>query len=234
MGDAKEPYLMYDMVLLIEDNLALSKILTRDLTAASFKVQTLTMNQALAKVTQQFFPMLIVDLDNSHTQWEQLLISLSQQKQRSHIMVLTANPMANLEALKDLTLSYQVLKKPISNKALIDRLMLLLSPSKQEKVLAKTRHTFANMELDDSRQTVKLDNEDIFLTKVEYQLLKFMIANKEKPVSRDVILNAIWGFDYDGTTRIVDVHIYHLKTKLEKAKLTFKSIRSVGYSLWLD
>jgi two-component system alkaline phosphatase synthesis response regulator PhoP len=225
---------MYEMVLLIEDNLALSKILTRDLTLASFRVQTMTMNQALAKLLDTVYRVVIVDLDNQHSQWESLLKSLQQQKEKSHLIILSAKPVANLEALKLASISHHMLKKPISNKGLITLLNSLVIPSVSDKKKTTALEKFANLELNDDLHQVRIESDTIHLTKVEYQLLRFLIANKEKPVSRDVILNAIWGFDYDGTTRIVDVHVYHLKTKLKKANVTFKSIRSVGYSLRLD
>jgi two-component system alkaline phosphatase synthesis response regulator PhoP len=225
---------MYDMVLLIEDNLALSKILTRDLTIASFRVQTLTTNQALAKLLDTVYRVIIVDLDNQHSHWEGLLNALEKQKEKSHLIILSAKPVVDLDVLKSASISQHMLKKPISNKGLINLLSTLIVPNSPEKKKTTPLEKFANIELNDDYHQVRIDGALIELTKVEYQLLRFLIANKEKPVSRDVILNAIWGFDYDGTTRIVDVHVYHLKTKLKKANITFKSIRSVGYSLLVD
>jgi two-component system alkaline phosphatase synthesis response regulator PhoP len=68
---------------------------------------------------------------------------------------------------------------------------------------------------------------------MEFDLLKFFIINKEQALSRDTILNSIWGFNYDGTTRIVDVHVYNLKKKIEDSSCFFKPVRGVGYSLFL-
>ena len=59
----------------------------------------------------------------------------------------------------------------------------------------------------------------------------YFIDHKGKVVSRDDILNELWNFDYDGDTRIVDVHVFKLKSKVKSNLFEFKSIRGVGYSL---
>ena len=84
--------------------------------------------------------------------------------------------------------------------------------------------------LDLNKRTCLLNSKPIFLTKVEFDLFLYFIDHKNKVVSRDDILNELWNFDYDGDTRIVDVHLFKLKSKvkeregeLEKAKATGKN-----------
>ena len=67
------------------------------------------------------------------------------------------------------------------------------------------------------------------MEKKEFDLLEYFIANKEIVLSRDNILNEIWGFDYDGDTRIVDVHVFKLRSKLAKSCVSIKSMRGIGY-----
>ncbi len=69
------------------------------------------------------------------------------------------------------------------------------------------------------------------LTKKEYELFLYLIENKNHVLSREQILNEIWNFDYDGDTRIVDVHIFKLRNKLESSSFTIDSIRGIGYVL---
>ena len=71
----------------------------------------------------------------------------------------------------------------------------------------------------------------VFLTKIEFDLLLYFFENINQVLSRDMILNALWNFEYDGDTRIVDVHIFKLKTKMKASLLEFKSIRGIGYQL---
>ena len=87
------------------------------------------------------------------------------------------------------------------------------------------------LSMDMKRREAFIDNEGITLTKKEFDLLEYFVRNKGVVLSRDNILNDIWGFDYDGDTRIVDVHVFKLRNKLQKASVTIKSSRGVGYLL---
>lgn len=71
----------------------------------------------------------------------------------------------------------------------------------------------------------------IELTKKEFDLLEYLLRNRRIVLSRDDILNEIWNFDYDGDTRIVDVHIFKLRSKLKNSAVTIRSIRGIGYVL---
>ncbi|NLC41782.1 MAG: winged helix-turn-helix transcriptional regulator, partial [Erysipelothrix sp.] len=85
------------------------------------------------------------------------------------------------------------------------------------------------LKIDRDRYQVTIDNELVHLTKKEYDLLLYLVENIDHVVSREQILNVIWNFDYDGDTRIVDVHIFKLRSKLAKSESEIKSIRGVGY-----
>ncbi|MEG1639213.1 MAG: winged helix-turn-helix domain-containing protein, partial [Erysipelotrichaceae bacterium] len=81
------------------------------------------------------------------------------------------------------------------------------------------------------RREVSIQGEILEMTKKEFDLLEYLGRNKGIVLSRDQILNDIWGFDYDGDTRIVDVHIFKLRAKLKKANVEIKSTRGIGYLL---
>ena len=69
------------------------------------------------------------------------------------------------------------------------------------------------------------------LTKKEFELLEYFMNHTDRVLSRDNILNDVWGFDYDGDTRIVDVHVSKLRNKLKGSSLYIKSSRGIGYLL---
>lgn len=84
--------------------------------------------------------------------------------------------------------------------------------------------------IDKSTYTVKQNNQVIELTNKEYQLLTYLIDHRERVVERDEILNIIWGFDFMGESRAIDVHIRSLRKKLnDDGEKYIKTIRSVGY-----
>ncbi|NLP44747.1 MAG: response regulator transcription factor [Peptococcaceae bacterium] len=86
--------------------------------------------------------------------------------------------------------------------------------------------------LDSSRREVYVDERLVELTFKEFELLKLLLSNKGKVLSRDQLLEKIWGFDYDGETRTVDVHIRYLRQKLEdddNDPIYIETVRGIGY-----
>ena len=90
---------------------------------------------------------------------------------------------------------------------------------------------FEDVMMNTKNREVTIDNHVIVLTKVEYDLLKMFMEHPKEAVSRETLLQSIWGFQYDGDTRIVDVHVFKLKGKLKESRVSFKSVRGVGYKL---
>jgi len=76
---------------------------------------------------------------------------------------------------------------------------------------------------------VKKAGKDLDLTPKEFELLKFMFVNKNKVLTRNILLEKIWGYEYTGDTRTVDVHIRRLRKKIGKRYI--KTIRGMGYKL---
>ncbi len=84
--------------------------------------------------------------------------------------------------------------------------------------------------IDKKTRTIVKNGEILELTKKEYQLLLYLIENRQRVVDRDELLNEIWGYDFVGESRALDVHIRALRGKLEDDGKTYiKTIRSVGY-----
>lgn len=84
--------------------------------------------------------------------------------------------------------------------------------------------------IDVNRYEVLLNGSKVDLTFKEYELLKFLASNKGRVYSRDQLLDKIWGYDYYGGTRTVDVHIRRLRSKIEDRKHTFiETLRNIGY-----
>jgi DNA-binding response OmpR family regulator len=86
--------------------------------------------------------------------------------------------------------------------------------------------------IDSGKCEVLLGSKSIVLTFKEYQLLKFLAANKGKAFTREALLNKVWGWNYYGGDRTVDVHIRRLRTKIEDPTHTFiDTVRNIGYKL---
>jgi len=83
--------------------------------------------------------------------------------------------------------------------------------------------------IDLERYTVTIDGEPVDLTYKEYELLVFLASNPGKPFTREVLLNRVWGYDYYGGSRTVDVHIRRIRAKVERREEFIETVRNVGY-----
>ncbi len=97
---------------------------------------------------------------------------------------------------------------------------------------ANSEASGAAVSIDDARHRVFRDGEEVEMTHREYELLKFLLQNRGIAFSRDELLNAVWGYDYYGETRTVDVHIRQLRRKLElddSNPALIETVRGRGY-----
>lgn len=120
------------------------------------------------------------------------------------------------------------LAKPFEMVELISRVKALLrrSQGKQSTMLRIGRIT-----IDDARHIVLVDGKGVTLTLKEYDLLLFLAQNGGFAFSREQLLSRIWGYDYGGGTRTVDVHIQTLRQKLGAAGGQIETVRGVGYRM---
>ena len=119
--------------------------------------------------------------------------------------------------------------KPFGTRELLARIRALLrrtSPG-DTKVL-----TFADVEIDVTRRIVSKHGEELKLTRAEYNLLTYFLQNPDRALSRDMILNSVWGYESFPNTRTVDAHVVRLRQKLEPdagSPRHFLTVHGVGY-----
>ena len=117
--------------------------------------------------------------------------------------------------------------KPFSPLILIARIKSLL-----KRLEDKSNTVNLNgLLVDKNARVVYLGNERLDLSPIEYDLLLYLIENKNKACSRDSILNKVWGYDYYGNERTVDTHINRLRIKLKSKSGIIKTVRGFGYRL---
>lgn len=121
--------------------------------------------------------------------------------------------------------------KPFSPKVLVTRVKALLRRLERADDPKQTSYTYGPLLVDLSRHEVLVDGEEILLTAKEFGLLEQLLHHPGRVLTRDVLLNAVWGYDYYGTTRTVDVHVRRLKQKLPFLNEAIISIKSLGYKL---
>lgn len=119
-------------------------------------------------------------------------------------------------------------KKPVKPSTLIARINAFFRRVDMDKVEVKTL-SYDGLEIDDSSHVVKVEEEEVILSPKEYTLLLILVENKGKVISREQLLNLVWGYEYFGGLRTVDTHINRLRIKLGKKGDSITTIRGFGY-----
>ena len=122
------------------------------------------------------------------------------------------------------------IEKPFGVMELISRIKAVLRRVKNyEKDDSKL--CIDNLCIDNKRHEVEVDGKVITLTFKEFELLNYLMGNKGIVLSRDKIMTEVWGFDFEGESRTVDVHIRTLRLKLGNAGELIQTVRNVGYKI---
>ena len=117
--------------------------------------------------------------------------------------------------------------KPFDVLELISRIKALLRRTQKKELIIK----YKDIAIDSEKRIVTVNTKPISLTYKEYELLYLLIRNIGVVMDRDRIMNEIWGIEFEGETRTVDVHIRTLRQKLGQAGNYIKTIRNVGYKI---
>lgn len=119
--------------------------------------------------------------------------------------------------------------KPFGIMELISRIKAVLRRTKKTK--EEEIYICENIKLNNKAHIVKVDDVNVDLTNKEFKLLYLLLKNRGNVLTRDYLLQTIWGYDFDGETRTVDVHIRTLRSKLSNAGNLIKTVRGVGYRI---
>ncbi len=120
----------------------------------------------------------------------------------------------------------EYISKPFSPKILVARVEAILKRLKKDE---KEIIDYGGIVIDDEGRTVTVDGKQVEMSLREYELLKYLIDNKNIALSRDKILNNVWNYDYYGDSRTIDSHIKKIRHKLGKKGKYIQTMRGIGY-----
>ncbi len=127
----------------------------------------------------------------------------------------------------------EVLYRPLRLEEAVTRIQLLFK--RIHKIDQKNVIQRGKIMIDVAKYEIKIGEKKIDLTFTEFQLLKFLCTNPGTVFTREVLLNKVWGYEYYGGTRTVDVHIRRLRSKIEGKSSTFiETVRNIGYKFISD
>lgn len=125
------------------------------------------------------------------------------------------------------------IRKPFDVEELIARINVIFRIRETANSYSKSQYTFKNLSIDDDKKTVTKDGNTIKLTKREYDLLIFLVKNKNKVLSRELLLNELWGYNNEVHSNVVDLYIGYLRKKIndEESGNYISTLYGRGYSM---
>lgn len=220
-------------ILAVDDDDSIRELLALQLTRHGYEVLTAADGaEALAKAPQAEF--ILLDLMLPKIDGYEVCRRLKSDERTKEIPIIMLTAKAEeIDTVLGLELGADdYLAKPFSMRELLARIKAVkrrVLPKPQENQLTIS---LGDLSMDFAAYTVKLKDKEISLTPKEYELLKLFLTHIGRAYSRDELLTRIWGYEYYGDTRTVDVHVRHLRSKLSASPEianAIETVRGVGY-----
>ncbi|MEE6667586.1 response regulator transcription factor [Pediococcus acidilactici] len=225
-------------ILVVDDEPAIVTLLTYNLKQANYQVISVDNGvDAVKEVQRGKVDFVIMDLMLPQLDGVEATKQIRKFNEQIPIIMLTAKS-NEVDKILGLELGADdYLTKPFSPQELISRIKAILRRANRvvdlKEIVPELPAT--GITIDFKRLTVQKNGQPVALTPNEFRLLKFLFQNSNQVLSRDQILEQVWGYEYGGQTRIVDMHISHLRDKLEddpKHPRLIKTIRGFGYEFF--
>ncbi|AIE60999.1 response regulator transcription factor [Bacillus methanolicus] len=232
---------MKKTVLVVDDEQSIVTLLQYNLEQAGFDVITAMDGEDGKDLALKENPdLIILDLMLPKLDGIEVCKQLRQQKMMTPILMLTAkddefDKVLGLELGAD-----DYMTKPFSPREVIARVKAILRRSqfqpevKENEILENGFIKIADLKIYPEQYEAYFAEEQLDLTPKEFELLLYLAKHKGRVLTRDQLLSSVWNYDFAGDTRIVDVHISHLREKIEqntKKPAYIKTIRGLGYKL---
>lgn len=205
-----------ELVLVVDDEKTLVKALSFNLEKEGFRVeQAYDGEEALKKVFEIKPDIVVLDLMLPEVDGFEVCRRI-RKKLEVPIIMLTARS-EDIDKVLGLELGADdYLTKPFNSRELVARIKAILRRSTVREEEARKLIQIGRLQVDLLQHRVRLGEQEVGLTSKEFALLSFLAANAGNVYSREQLLEQVWGYDYYGDVRTVDVHIRHLREKLEK------------------
>lgn len=223
------------LVYIVEDDRNIREIQHYALKNSGFDVQGFECGKELYQALEKKIPNLILlDIMLPEEDGLEILARLRNQSATARIpIIMVTAKSTELDKVKGLDSGADdYMTKPFGIMELISRVKALLR--RIQSLAEASLLTSGCIEVDTEKRTVTVDKEPCELTFKEFELLRMLLFNQGIVLSREKIMEQIWGFDYEGESRTVDMHIKTLRQKLGKGGSAIKTVRNVGYVLKHD
>jgi len=219
-------------IFVVEDDESIREIVVYALHSAGFEAFGYETGEELLAALDAGLPSLIL-LDIMLPEVDGLTILKrlrSMQKAKNLPVIMLTAKNSEYDKVKGLDMGADdYISKPFGVMELIARVNAVLRRGGSTE--AGEKLTVSGLSLDHARREVRVDGESITLTFKEYELLHCLMLNNGIVLSRDKIIETVWGYDFEGESRTIDMHIKTLRQKLGSSGKLIKTVRNVGYKL---
>lgn len=219
-------------IYIVEDDVNIREIERYALKNSGYEVEEFDCGADMfARIKQKVPALMLLDIMLPNEDGLDILVKLRANKNTAKVpIIMVTAKTSELDKVKGLDLGADdYISKPFGVMELISRVKALLRRTTDAQ--EETRIVYKDIEIDNDKHAVYTSGEVCELTFKEYELLKYLMINKGIVLSRDKIMNQVWGFDYQGESRTVDMHIKTLRQKLGEAGSCIKTVRNVGYMI---
>ncbi len=212
-------------ILVVDDDQAILTLLEYNLKKEGYEVKTAADGQeALTLALSRDFDFILLDIMLPKLDGIEVTKRLRQEKVVTPIIMLTARD-EEMDKIIGLELGADdYITKPFSPREVIARIKAIgrrmgsandSSSTNDQPATSPEKYNFEDFTIDLGNYTVKVGGKEIALTPKEFELLAYFVKRPDRVLSREKLLNGVWGYDYVGQTRMVDMHVSHLREKIE-------------------
>lgn len=220
-----------ERILVVDDDPSVASVLRRGLAYESFVVDTASSGTEALEIALERYPdLVILDWMLPRLDGLEVLRRLRSADEHLPVILLTAkdsaaDQVAGLEGGAD-----DYLTKPFTFKVLLAHVRALLRRSRAEHPMVEH---FADLSIDSGSRSATRGTRHIRLTKTEYELLNLFIRNPRRVLTKEVLMERVWGFDFEGESNVLETYIKQLRQKLEEGgePRLIHTVRLSGYVL---
>ncbi|MFJ7951635.1 response regulator transcription factor [Lysinibacillus sp. NPDC096418] len=224
---------MTNRILIIEDEESIARVLQLELQFEGYEAEMAhTGTDGLLKYREQNWDLVLLDIMLPEMSGLDVLKRIRATESYTPVIMLTAKGEVE-DKVKGLDLgANDYMTKPFEIEELLARIRTALRFSKRP-IEQEPQTTFGQLSINEQTRDVLYFGEHVYLTPREYELLLYLLRHPKQVLTREQILEAVWGYNYYGDTNVVDVYIRYVRQKLEAANNTpiIQTVRGVGYVL---
>lgn len=213
-------------ILVVDDEQMIREVIKEYCIASSYQVDEAENGKiALEKLKKTAYDLLILDIMMPEMDGFSVLENIPKEKQIPTIVLSARDEVYDKLLGFDLGID-DYLTKPFSPKELIARIKAVTSRTRKNM---PTLYQNKTLEINFSAHTIKINQKPINITPKEFEILTYLIKNKNIAISREQLLSKLWGYDFFGDDRTIDTHIKMLRNNLGEYRNLIETVRGVGY-----